>query len=51
MTNKAPVQQQVPQMLFTGPVFIGYPIEQAVALLGQWAGGGGDGGGGGGGGG
>jgi hypothetical protein len=25
-----------PQMVFTGPVFIGYPIEQAVALMQQW---------------
>jgi hypothetical protein len=25
-----------PQMVFTGPVFIGYPIEQAMALLQQW---------------
>jgi len=26
----------VPQMIFTGPVFIGYPIEQATALMQQW---------------
>ncbi|KAG9248846.1 hypothetical protein BJ878DRAFT_411823 [Calycina marina] len=26
----------VPQMVFTGPVFIGYPIEQAMALMQQW---------------
>ena len=25
-----------PQMMFTGPVFIGYPIEQAIALMQQW---------------
>jgi len=25
-----------PQMVFTGPVFIGYPIEQAMALMQQW---------------
>ena len=25
-----------PQMLFTGPVFIGYPVEQAMALMQQW---------------
>jgi hypothetical protein len=25
-----------PQMIFTGPVFIGYPIEQAMALMQQW---------------
>ena len=24
------------QMLFTGPVFIGYPVEQAMALMQQW---------------
>ncbi|KAJ9635215.1 hypothetical protein H2201_003251 [Coniosporium apollinis] len=24
------------QMVFTGPVFIGYPVEQAMALLQQW---------------
>ncbi len=27
---------QPPQMLFTGPVFIGYPIEQAMQLMQQW---------------
>jgi len=26
----------VPQMVFTGPVFIGYPVEQAVELMQQW---------------
>ena len=26
----------VPQMVFTGPVFIGYPVEQAMALMQQW---------------
>lgn len=25
-----------PQMVFTGPVFIGYPTEQAMAILQQW---------------
>lgn len=25
-----------PQMVFTGPVFIGYPLEQAMALMQQW---------------
>lgn len=25
-----------PQMVFTGPVFIGYPMEQAMALMQQW---------------
>lgn len=25
-----------PQMVFTGPVFIGYPVEQAMALMQQW---------------
>jgi hypothetical protein len=29
-----------PQMVFTGPVFIGYPIEQAMALMQQWQAGG-----------
>ncbi len=29
-----------PQMIFTGPVFIGYPIEQAMALVQQWQAGG-----------
>lgn len=29
-----------PQMIFTGPVFVGYPIEQAMALMQQWQGGG-----------
>jgi hypothetical protein len=29
-----------PQMVFTGPVFIGYPIEQAIALMQQWQAGG-----------
>jgi hypothetical protein len=29
-----------PQMVFTGPVFIGYPIEQAMALMQQWQSGG-----------
>jgi hypothetical protein len=27
-----------PQMVFTGPVFIGYPIEQAMAVMQQWQG-------------
>ncbi|KAH0539005.1 hypothetical protein FGG08_004455 [Glutinoglossum americanum] len=36
--GKVAAQQQVPQMVFTGPVFIGYPIEQAMALLGRWNG-------------
>lgn len=26
----------VPQMVFTGPVFIGYPVDQAMALMQQW---------------
>jgi hypothetical protein len=26
----------VPQMVFTGPVFIGYPMEQAMAFMQQW---------------
>jgi len=25
-----------PQMIFTGPVFIGYPLDQAMALMQQW---------------
>jgi hypothetical protein len=25
-----------PQMIFTGPVFIGYPIDQAMSLMQQW---------------
>jgi hypothetical protein len=25
-----------PQMVFTGPVFIGYPIDQAITLMQQW---------------
>jgi len=25
-----------PQMIFTGPVFIGYPVDQAMALMQQW---------------
>jgi len=25
-----------PQMMFTGPVFIGYPIEQAMAFMQQY---------------
>jgi len=29
-------QQQPPQMVFTGPVFIGYPTDQAIALLQQY---------------
>ena len=29
-----------PQMVFTGPVFIGYPIEQAMVLMQQWQAGG-----------
>ncbi|KAF2460195.1 hypothetical protein BDY21DRAFT_337765 [Lineolata rhizophorae] len=34
-------ERQGPQMMFTGPVFIGYPVEQAVTLLkeGGWGGG------------
>lgn len=28
--------KNVPQMLFTGPVFIGYPAEQAAMLMQQW---------------
>lgn len=28
----------VPQMVFTGPVFIGYPIEQAIAFMQQYKG-------------
>ena len=31
-----PPQQSAPQMLFTGPVFIGYPMEQALQLMNQW---------------
>ncbi|KAH8602803.1 hypothetical protein B0O99DRAFT_587877 [Bisporella sp. PMI_857] len=27
---------RAPQMIFTGPVFIGYPVDQAVALMQQW---------------
>ncbi len=26
----------VPQMVFNGPVFIGYPVDQAMALMQQW---------------
>ena len=26
----------VPQMVFNGPVFIGYPVEQAMMLMQQW---------------
>lgn len=32
----AKVGGNVPQMVFTGPVFIGYPIDQAMALMQQW---------------
>ena len=28
-----PPKQGAPQMLFTGPVFIGYPVEQAIQLM------------------
>jgi hypothetical protein len=28
----------VPQMVFTGPVFIGYPMEQAIAFMQQYKG-------------
>lgn len=28
-------KEQVPRMVFTGPVFIGYPIDQAIAFLNQ----------------
>ncbi|KAG5943898.1 hypothetical protein E4U53_006990 [Claviceps sorghi] len=28
----------VPQMVFTGPVFIGYPMEQAIEIMNQWRG-------------
>ncbi|KAH0548181.1 hypothetical protein GP486_008099 [Trichoglossum hirsutum] len=39
--GKAVAQQQM-QMVFTGPVFVGYPVEQAMALLSGTGGGGGD---------
>jgi hypothetical protein len=29
---------QMPQMVFTGPVFFGYPVEQAMQILSQWRG-------------
>jgi hypothetical protein len=28
----------VPQMIFTGPVFIGYPMEQAIAFMQKYKG-------------
>jgi hypothetical protein len=28
----------VPQMIFTGPVFIGYPMEQAITFMQQYKG-------------
>jgi hypothetical protein len=28
----------VPQMIFTGPVFIGYPMDQAMAFMQQFRG-------------
>ncbi|EON66909.1 hypothetical protein W97_06312 [Coniosporium apollinis CBS 100218] len=31
-----PESSKPAQMIFTGPVFIGYPVEQAMALLQQW---------------
>jgi hypothetical protein len=38
-TNLArPNHGSVPQMLFTGPVFIGYPIEQAIQFMQQYQG-------------
>jgi hypothetical protein len=38
-TSKNPPTGTVPQMVFTGPVFIGYPIEQAVQFMQQYQGG------------
>jgi hypothetical protein len=35
-----PPTQGAPQMVFTGPVFIGYPFEQAMQIMNQWRGGG-----------
>ncbi|KAI0482826.1 hypothetical protein GGR56DRAFT_621746 [Xylariaceae sp. FL0804] len=32
-TPSHPTQAGTPQMLFTGPVFIGYPVEQAMQLM------------------
>jgi hypothetical protein len=31
-----PAAASGPQMIFTGPVFIGYPLDQAMALMQQW---------------
>lgn len=33
LTSNPPLQPSPPQMLFTGPVFIGYPIEQAIHFM------------------
>jgi hypothetical protein len=35
-TTKAAGNNGGPAMVFTGPVFIGYPVEQAMALMQQW---------------
>jgi hypothetical protein len=34
--NSVPQTGVIPQMVFTGPVFIGYPMEQALAFMQQW---------------
>ncbi len=33
LLSEAPAPRDGPQMLFTGPVFIGYPIEQAIQFM------------------
>ncbi|KAH8815087.1 hypothetical protein F5884DRAFT_817516 [Xylogone sp. PMI_703] len=35
---QSPSVSHVPQMIFTGPVFIGYPMEQAIQLMQQYKG-------------
>lgn len=35
---EAPKSSSVPQMIFTGPVFIGYPMDQALAFMQQYRG-------------
>ncbi|KFY37400.1 hypothetical protein V495_07203 [Pseudogymnoascus sp. VKM F-4514 (FW-929)] len=35
-TTKTTGNNNGPAMVFTGPVFIGYPVEQAMALMQQW---------------
>jgi hypothetical protein len=35
-TTASPTANNAPQMVFTGPVFIGYPVDQAMALMQAW---------------